>query len=153
MHCSQWLSPCIDPPFAQVKVNGSLISDGKVQVLNGTMSTFECFALGSPPVEASWSTSVERINRDQLGSKHNTMTLQLAQEDEGIYTCIANNTLERLSHLYHVDVQVYGEYPAHIHALKHDPLCYLCNEWNVHAYIYIYCMLPWQRRKDERVEP
>ena len=106
MHCSQWLSPCIDPPFAEIKVNGSLISDGKVHVLNGAVSTFECLARGSPPVNASWSTSVKSINRDLLGG--DWMILQLAQDDEGNYTCIVNNTQESLSHPYHVDVRVYG---------------------------------------------
>ena len=111
VHCSRWLSPCIDPPFAKVRVNDSLISDGKVQVLNGTVSTFQCQARGSPPVVASWSTSVESINRDLLGG--DDMVLKLTQDDEGIYTCIVNNTEEQLSHPYHLDVQVYGEYPAH----------------------------------------
>lgn len=112
------LSLYIDPPLAQVKVNGSLISDGKVQVLNGTVSTFQCDAHGSPPITATWSTSVESINRDQL--RRNPMMLQLTQDDEGSYTCIVNNTQERLSHSYSVDVKVYGEYIStmHIHIYK-----------------------------------
>ena len=137
MHCSWWLSPCIDPPFAKVIVNSTPISDGKVQVLNGTVSTFQCQACGSPPVVASWSTSVESINRDLLGG--NDMVLKLTQDDEGIYTCIVNNTHENLSHPYHVEVQVYGECPAHTSEIvlflctTCIETCYLCNEWNVHA--------------------
>ena len=101
-------SPRIDPPVAQVTVNGSLISSGTVQLLNGTESRFQCLANGSSPLVASWSTSVESANRDLV--RDDDMTLRLTHEDEGIYICTVNNTQEKLSHQYRLDVKVYGEY-------------------------------------------
>ena len=76
-------SPGIDPPVAQVTVNGSLITSGNVQLLNGTESRFQRLASASSPLVASWSTSVESTIRDLV--RGDDMTLRLTHEDEGIY--------------------------------------------------------------------
>ena len=72
----------IDQPVAQVTVNGSLITSGTVQLLNGTESRFECLASGFSPLVASWSTSIESVNRDLV--RGDDMTLRLTHEDEDI---------------------------------------------------------------------
>ena len=99
-------SPLVDPPVAQVKVNGSRITSRVVQVLNGTVSRFQCLKNGSTPLTASWSTSVESVDTASVGDD---MMLQLTHEEEGNYTCSVNNTQEGLSDQYRLNVLVYGE--------------------------------------------
>ena len=107
-HVFSWYRLLHSWPVAQVRVNGSLITGGTVQVLNGTESRLQCLASGSSPLVASWSTSVESANRDLV--RGDGMTLRLTHEDEGIYICTANNTQEKLSHSYSLEVKVYGDY-------------------------------------------
>ena len=104
--CTQYALPLVDPPVARVMVNGSRITSGVVQVLNGTVSRFQCLKSGSTPLMASWSTSIESVNIASVGDD---IMLQLTHEDEGTYTCSVNNTQEGLSDQYRLNVLVYGE--------------------------------------------
>lgn len=101
------LLPHVDPPVAQVSVNGTPVNSSVVQVLDGTTSQFQCLASGSSPLSPIWSISVDATSATHSATA-NAM-LQLTQRDEGNYTCFVNNTSEGLSDQYSVIIQVYGE--------------------------------------------